>query len=140
VASFVTETQTAAAAPRSRRAKTVVLVNRNGAVVCERCAVADTMLARMRGLLGRKHLPRGEGILLRPCPSVQTFFMRFPVDVVFLSRDGEVLKIVENLRPWRSAGARRAHATLELAAGEAARVGIAVGDRLVTESPPERES
>jgi uncharacterized protein len=136
----MTETQTAAAAPRSRRTKDVVLVNRNGAVVCDRCTVADTMLARMRGLLGRSHLPRGEGILLRPCPSVQTLFMRFPIDVVFLDRDGVVLKVVENLRPWRSAGGRRAHATLELAAGEAARVGIAVGDRLTAESPPERES
>jgi uncharacterized membrane protein (UPF0127 family) len=63
--------------------------------------------------------------------------MRFPIDVVFLDRGGVVLKIVENLRPWRSAGARRAHATLELAEGEAARVGISVGDKLVTESPPE---
>ena len=137
MASFVTETQSAAAAPRSRRAKTVVLRNDHGAVVCERCTVADTTIARMRGLLGRKQLPSGEGMLLRPCPSVQTLFMRFPLDIVFLDRDGNVLKIVENLRPWRSAGARRAHATLELPAGEAARVGIAVGDRLVAESPPE---
>ena len=137
MASFVPTTQTAAAAPQSRRRKDVVLVNGNGGVVCERCTVADTMLARMRGLLGRKHLPGGEGILLRPCPSVQTFFMRFPLDVVFLDRDGVVLKIVENLKPWRSAGARRAHAALELAAGEAARVGITVGARLVAQSPPE---
>ena len=133
----MTETQTAAAASRSRRSKTVVLFNQHGAVVCERCTVADTMFARMRGLLGRKQLPAGEGMLLRPCPSVQTLFMRFPIDVVFLDRDGVVLKVVENLRPWRSAGARRAHATLELAEGEAARVGISVGDKLVTESPPE---
>jgi uncharacterized membrane protein (UPF0127 family) len=115
----------------------VVVERDDGSVVCERCTVADTMLARMRGLLGRKQLPAGEGMLLRPCPSVQTLFMRFPIDVVFLDRDGVVLKVVENLRPWRSAGARRAHATLELAEGEAARVGISVGDKLVTESPPE---
>jgi uncharacterized membrane protein (UPF0127 family) len=138
VASLVTETQTAAAAPRSRRAKHVVLVNQDGTVVCDRCTVADTMLARMRGLLGRKNLPPGEGILLRPCPSVQTFFMRFPIDVVFVDRDSVVLKVVENLKPWRSTGARRAHAAIELASGEAARNGITVGDRLVTESPRER--
>jgi uncharacterized protein len=136
VASFVPHTQTAAAR-RSPRGRNVVTVDGNGSVVCERCTVADTMLARMRGLLGRKQLPSGEGILLRPCPSVQTFFMRFPLDVVFLDRDGVVLKIVENLKPWRSAGARRAHAALELPAGEAARVGIRVGDRLVAESQPE---
>ena len=137
MASLVTETQTAATAP-PRRAKTVVLQNQHGVVVCERCTVADTMLARMRGLLGRKQLPSGQGMLLRPCPSVQTLFMRFPIDAVFLDRDGVVLKVAENLRPWRSAGARRAHATLELPTGEAARVGISVGDRLITELRPEQ--
>jgi uncharacterized membrane protein (UPF0127 family) len=136
VASFVTGTQTAAAAPYVPRTNVVVLVNQDSTVVCERCAVADRMLARMRGLLGHKDFPAGDGILLRPCPSVHTLFMRFPIDVVFLDREGEVLKIVENLKPWRTAGARRAHSALELPAGEAARVGVAVGDRLVAESPP----
>jgi uncharacterized membrane protein (UPF0127 family) len=110
------------------------LLNQNGATVCERCTVADTMFGRMRGLLGRKGLPSGEGLLLQPCPSVQTFFMRFPIDVVFLDSHGTVLKVVERLKPWRSAARRRAYATLELPAGEAARVGIAVGDRLTPES------
>ena len=116
----------------------IKLVNQDGAVVCDRCAVADTMLGRMRGLLGRKELPPGEGLLLQPCPSVQTFFMRFPIDVVFLDRNGTVLKIVERLRPWRSAGRRSAYATLELAAGEAAALRIAVGDRLVRASDESR--
>ena len=66
----------------------------------------------MRGLLGRGGLESGEGLLLRPAGSVHMFFMRFPIDVVFLSRDGEVLKIVSDLRPWRTAGARRAKSAL----------------------------
>ena len=56
--------------------------------------------------------------------------MRFPIDVVFLNRDLQVVKVVECLRPWRMASARRARATLELAAGEASARGIRVGDRL----------
>jgi uncharacterized protein len=104
-------------------------------VVCERCSVASTPLARMRGLLGRSDLERGEGLLLRPAASVHTFFMRFPIDVVFLGRDGEVLKVAAQLPPWRTAGARGAKTALELPAGEAARVGLSVGDR-VTSSPP----
>src|SRR5204863_8211201 len=103
----------------------------DGAVVCERCVVADTMFRRMRGLLGRRELPRGEGMLIRPAPSVQTFFMRFPIDVVFLSRRGDVLKVSEDVRPWRAAAARRAHSTLELPAGEARRRGIETGQRLI---------
>jgi uncharacterized protein len=108
-----------------------LLVNGRGTIVCERCVVADKMLTRMRGLLGRRELPAGEGMLLRPAPSVMTFFMRFPIDVVFLDRDGNVLKVREHMKPWRTAACRRAYMTLELAAGEAGRRGIAPGDLLV---------
>ena len=70
-----------------------------GSVVCERAVIADQPLRRMRGLLGRRSLPAGDGLLLRPAPSVHTAFMRFPIDVVFLDRDLQVLKVVEALRP-----------------------------------------
>jgi uncharacterized membrane protein (UPF0127 family) len=109
--------------------KTVSLRNERG-VVCERCAVASTPFARMRGLLGRRGLDAGEGILLRPASSVHTFFMRFPIDVVFLGRDGDVLKIEPWLPPWRTAGARGAKTVVELPAGEAERRGLRTGDRL----------
>ena len=84
----------------------------------------------LESYLRRGGLESGEGLLLRPAGSVHMFFMRFPIDVVFLSRDGEVLKIVSDLRPWRTAGARRAKSALELGAGEAERHGIRVGSRL----------
>jgi uncharacterized protein len=102
-------------------------------MVCERCVVADTALARMRGLLGRRSLPSGEGILLRPASSVHTAFMRFPIDAVFLDPDLRVLKIAADLRPWRTAARRRAHAVLELPAGESERRGLRPGDRLVVD-------
>ena len=108
-----------------------VLVEDGERVVCERCVVADRPVARARGLLGRSELPPGEGILLRPAASVHTFFMRFPIDVVFLDRDGRVVAIRPHLRPWRAAFARRAKAALELAAGQAAARGIHIGERLV---------
>ena len=102
----------------------------NGRIVCERCVLADTALARMRGLLGRRELPSGEGVLLRPASSVHTAFMRFAIDAVFLDRDFQVLKVVAGLRPWRTARGRHAKAVLELAAGECERRGLRVGDRL----------
>jgi uncharacterized protein len=86
----------------------------------------------MKGLLGKRTLPPGEGLLIRPAPSIHTYFMRFPIDVVFLSGDGHVLKVSEHVKPWRARSARRAYAVLELAAGEAGRRGIAAGDRLET--------
>jgi uncharacterized protein len=111
-----------------------VLRSDDGRVVCERCVVADTALARMRGLLGRSSLPSGEGILLRPSSSVHTAFMRFAIDVVFLDRELRVLKIASHLRPWRTAARRKAHAVLELPAGEAARRGLEPGARLVADA------
>jgi uncharacterized protein len=85
----------------------------------------------MRGLLGRRDLPSGEGILLRPASSVHMAFMRFPIDAVFLDRELRVVKVASDLRPWRAAGSRAAKAVLEIPAGEAKRRGLTVGDRLL---------
>jgi uncharacterized membrane protein (UPF0127 family) len=85
----------------------------------------------MKGLLGRKSLPAGEGLLLRRAGSIQTMFMRFAIDVVFLDRNLRVVDVIPNLRPWRLAGRRGARAVLELPAGEASRRGIQPGERLV---------
>ena len=105
----------------------VALANDDGTVVCERCLLAETPFARMRGLLGRSGLSSGEGLLLRPAGSVHTAFMRFAIDVVFLDRDLRVLKVASDLAPWRTAACRGARAALELPAGEANRQGLRPG-------------
>jgi uncharacterized membrane protein (UPF0127 family) len=102
----------------------------DGVVVCEECLVAATPFTRLRGLLGRKSLPSGQGILLRPAASIHTFFMRFAIDAVFLDEELRVVAIAADLRPWRAAGKRGARAVLELPAGECARRGLAVGDQV----------
>jgi uncharacterized protein len=108
----------------------VSLERDDGSLVCERCLLAETPLTRLRGLLGRAGLEQGEGLLLRPASSIHMWFMRFPIDAVFLDRENRVLRVVEHLAPWRVAGCRGAKAVVELPAGDAARVGLAVGDRL----------
>lgn len=95
-----------------------------------RWRVAATPLARMRGLLGRPPLAAGDGLLLRRCAGVHTCFMRAPIDVVFLSGDGDVLHVVPRLRPWHAVCRRGAHAVLELPPGTCAAAGIRPGDRL----------
>jgi uncharacterized membrane protein (UPF0127 family) len=102
-----------------------------GTIVCERCEVPKSSFARMRGLLGRDGLEPGTGMLIDSAPSVHMFFMRFPIDVVFLDRDRRVVGVRHGLRPWRVAGARRAVAALELPAGAAAAAGVEEGDVLV---------
>jgi uncharacterized protein len=106
------------------------IVNGAGETVVERCLVADKPWTRMRGLLGRRTLPAGEGILLRPASSIHMFFMAFAIDVVWLDRDLEVLGVTSELGPWRTSCRRGAHAALELAAGECERRGLRPGDRL----------
>jgi uncharacterized protein len=108
----------------------IVLVGSEGQVVCERCEIADGPFTRMRGLLGRKSLNRGHGLLIRPTWSIHTWFMRFAIDVVFLDRELRILKIKRQIRPWRMAARWRAHSALELPAGECARLRLQVGDRL----------
>lgn len=90
------------------------------------------MLPRMKGLLGKRELVAGEGLLIQPAPSIHTFFMRFPIDVVFLAKNGKVMKVAANVGAWRMRWCRRAFAVLELAAGEAGRRGITVGDQVDT--------
>jgi uncharacterized protein len=110
--------------------KIIEVRTEDGRAVCERCSVADNPLTRLRGLLGRRSLEPGEGLLLRPAGSIHMFFMRFAIDALFLSRDGEVLKVAADVRPWRTAAARGAKAVIELPAGEAERRGIRTGVRL----------
>jgi uncharacterized membrane protein (UPF0127 family) len=102
----------------------------DGTIVCERCTVAENPLTRLRGLLGRDGLEPGEGLLLRPASAVHTYFMRFPIDVVFLDRALVVLGISDTVDPWRATSRRGAKAVLELPAGESSRRGLAVGDQL----------
>jgi uncharacterized membrane protein (UPF0127 family) len=108
----------------------VRLCRTDGSVAVERCRRARTAARRMQGLLGRSALPVGEGLWLEPAGSIHTFFMRFPIDVVFLDRDSRVLKIVRDVGPWRAAACRGARAALELAAGEAARAQLQPGEVL----------
>jgi uncharacterized membrane protein (UPF0127 family) len=111
-------------------ARPEVTVRAGDRVVVERCLVADRTLVRMRGLLGRSELPRGEGILLRPAGSIHTFFMRFPIDVVYLDNNDTIVGVDRVVKPWRAGARRGAKAVLELAAGEADARALAAGQRL----------
>ena len=115
--------------------KVETLVGADGAPVCVRCSIASGPWTRLRGLLGRSGLPPGEGMLFRKTGSVHTMFMRFPIDVVFLDDELRVLSVRESVPAWRTAVERGARVTLELAAGEAHRVGIEPGQQLSLATP-----
>lgn len=106
------------------------LVNETrGAVLAERAALALTARERMKGLLGRDALPDGDALVIRPCTSIHTFFMRFPIDVLFLDRDGRVLRAIPAMKPWRlTRFYPRAACVAELPASVLQRTGTTEGD------------
>ena len=112
----------------------MTVAREDGTELCERCKLADTVPTRLKGLLGRARLERGEGMLLRPAPAIHTCFMRFPIDAVFLDREHQVVGVAPELRPWRWARRAGARAVLELGAGEAERLGVRPGERLTYEA------
>lgn len=123
-----------AAAGERTRGSARKRVTMRGEVVVPNLVVADRMLARMRGLLGRSGLEQGEGLWILPCPSIHMFFMRFALDIVFLDTDLQVVRVHEDVRPWKMArGGKHAHSVLELRTGTIAFYNLRVGDRLTIE-------
>jgi uncharacterized membrane protein (UPF0127 family) len=100
-------------------------------VLATQAAEARSFGARFMGLMGQTALPIGHGLHIVPCTSIHTFFMRIPIDALFLDRSGKVVKILGAMAPWRmSAVYFDARSVLELPAGVAAASGTAEGDQL----------
>lgn len=113
-----------------------VTVQETGAVAAERCAVALTFWPRFAGLMMRRALPQGEGLLFPRCNSIHMFFMRFPIDAVYLDASNRVVKVVERLKPWRMSMCAGADSILELPAGRAGECGLEPGMTLHVEREP----
>lgn len=98
--------------------------------VATKVAKADTSASRNKGLLGRESLGADEGLWIVPCPMIHTFFMKFPIDVLFLDSDLTVRRVIEDLRPWRlSPWVLSARSVLELKGG-VLKGSVKVGDRM----------
>ncbi len=111
----------------------------DGQLLFDRMRFARSSLSRVRGLLGRRSLPAGEGLAFRE-KSIHMFFMRMSLDIVFCDADMQILRIVPGLRPWRMTGCRLARYVLEIGPGEAARLGLHEGMVLRVEPAFERRA
>ena len=111
-------------------AATFLRNRRNQRVVAAHVETAFESESRRRGLLGRDRMPEATALVIAPCSSIHTWFMRFPIDVAFVRRDGRVLKIRPALPAWRMTFGWRAFAVVELAAGVLAASDTRVGDLL----------
>jgi uncharacterized membrane protein (UPF0127 family) len=103
-------------------------------LLADRAEQATGFLQRFKGLMGRRSLAVGEGMHIVPCNSIHTFFMRIAIDVVFLDRQGVIVKLLPALPPWRASSVYfQARSVLELPAGVLEASGTREGDRLTFE-------
>jgi uncharacterized protein len=117
---------------RSGGMKTVCVKNATrGTIVAEQAEVADNVLTRLRGLLGRKSLAAGGGMVIRPTNQIHTFFMQFPIDVLFLDKQGAVLLIIPDMKRGRiSPLVRHGKMVIELPVGAIASSQTQKGDHI----------
>jgi hypothetical protein len=107
-----------------------------GTVLATRARLASSYIDRLFGLMGRKRVEEGGGLLLTKSASIHSFFMRFRFDAVFLDKESRVVKVVPAMRQWWIAfGGRGAKDVLELPAGVAAATNTQPGDTLLFEEP-----
>ena len=99
-------------------------------VLADAADVADTSAKRRTGLLKHSRLEPGEGLWIAPCESVHTFFMKFPIDLVYLDKNKKVRKVRHGVPPWRLSACLTAHSVLELPAGAAGESQTQAGDQL----------
>ncbi len=100
--------------------------------IADKYTIADTFLTRFLGLMGKRALPPGFALILKPCNSIHTFFMRFPIDVVFLNSENKAIHLIRCIKPWRiSRIISNAACVVELPCGLIDSSNIKVGDRII---------
>ena len=104
------------------------------AVLGDSVEVADTSAKRRVGLLKHERLDPGHGLWINPCESVHTFFMKFPIDLVYIDKKRKVRKVRSAVPAWRLSACLTAHSILELPAGTVEKTGTKPGDELVIET------
>lgn len=114
---------------------TLRIVNKSrGSVLAEQAQEATRAFERLKGLLGRQALPASQALFIRPCNSIHSFFMRFVFDAVFVDREGKVLHVIHQMKPWRiSKIVVSAQGVIELPSGTLASTNTCCGDQLVFE-------
>ena len=118
--------------PRAAKPQAILQVTNitRRTILATRLTKADTPETRKKGLLGRSSLPPGEGLWIVPCQSIHMFFMRFPIDLVYIDRKHRVRKVRSNVKPWRISACLTAHSVLELPVGAVRDSGTQPGDVL----------
>jgi uncharacterized membrane protein (UPF0127 family) len=118
--------------PRVSAKHSAIINESKQTVLGQRVAIARSFWQRGKGLMLRSGLPEGTGLVIDPCSSIHTFWMRFPIDVLYVDKDGTVLRADSAMKPWRIGPlfVRHGRYVIELPAGTIERSGTRPGDRL----------
>jgi uncharacterized membrane protein (UPF0127 family) len=104
-------------------------------ILAQRAEVAATILKGIKGLLGRKGIGEGEGMIIKPCSSIHTFFMQFPIDVIFLNKDNQIAALREYMPPYRMFSTWfKGKQVIELPAGTISKTNTALKDEISIEN------
>ncbi len=116
--------------------KIIRIINKSKNItLADRAEVADTPFKRLKGLLGRRALEQGEGLVIIPCNSIHTFFMRFSIDVAFIGKDDQVVAITHSLLPSRLFGAfLKGKLVIELPVGTLKKTNTTINDVILFEN------
>lgn len=110
-------------------------LRKGDAILIPDVEITASFFERFRGLMFTQSIPDSYGLLIRPCNQIHMMNMKFPLDVIYLSGDGTVLHIDENIRPWKiGKTVKQAVGVLEINAGSCARLGLETGDKLTIEN------
>lgn len=108
-----------------------IVKDKNAELIVDHLEQATSLFERGKGLLGRHDLEEKQGLWIKPCNNIHTFFMKFKIDCVFLDERLVIQRIASNMKPFRVAGpVWKARSVIEFKAGTAEKAGLAVGDQL----------
>ncbi|MGA2775793.1 MAG: DUF192 domain-containing protein [Candidatus Omnitrophota bacterium] len=111
----------------------IINITKN-AILADNTILAQTVLARLKGLLFRKEFRNGEALIIKPCNSIHTFFMRFPIDVIFIDSNNKIVKIRKGIKPFRATPVYfKSKFVIELPSGTAAAANTEESDQLSIE-------
>ena len=108
-----------------------IIQEKSGDVIVDEAQVAVTFVSRLMGLMFKKGMKENSALIFYKCPSIHMFFMFFAIDIVFLDKYDQILRICNCLKPWRAVLCSEAATTIEFPAQKASQNALKVGDKLL---------
>ncbi|MDD4295198.1 MAG: DUF192 domain-containing protein [Candidatus Omnitrophica bacterium] len=108
-----------------------IILKDTGNIICANAVIAESFMQRLVGLLGRFNLPADEALVFYNAPSIHMFFMKIPLDIIYLDKHMKIVKLVKDLKPWQMSSCYKAKVTIEASVGLIERCDLRLGQTLI---------